>query len=127
MSCIQGRERRRDAAAGRHSKQAARVIWREGDDAVAIPGASFARRRITDRRGRAAVRIDRLQLALCEEADETVIWRPEWKRRFIGAGQVPTQLRVEPTHPQLRPLIFFESNEGNGAAIVRRGEVWRRL
>ena len=75
---IRGRgDGNRDAAVLSHPKQGPHDVRREDDHAVPVPGASARRWRIAEGLGGAAGHGNLLELALREEPEMFLVWRPE--------------------------------------------------
>ena len=75
--------------------------WIEHDHVVAAPTPAAPCARVAQHDRFAAVDLDFLQLATCEEPDEPAVRRPEWKRPTLGSRNRPHDCGGNRSEPNL--------------------------
>ena len=101
---IHVRHPRWHAAGCRHAEERPLTVWGEKDDVVLVPRAASALGRVADRLDVPSGDRHHLEPAAGEEADESGVGRPEWKRRFVRSWNRPRRHRDERPDPQLRSV-----------------------
>ena len=113
--------RHRRAARGRNPLERARGRRRKNDGAVSIPRAAAPIRGVGNDVQEAALDVDRLELAVGEEAERAPVGRPERKDRTLGARKCLWRELIEPLQEQLRRAVG-NRGEHDGLAIRRQRE-----
>src|SRR5262245_3704993 len=94
------RERRRGAACGRYTIEAACRRRRKEDDVVLVPSATLAERRVRDIDRQPSCYRNLFQLATGKECDELPVGRPERIARAFGPRERPRVERGDRAQPQ---------------------------
>ena len=108
MAPLAGRKPRhghRRPTRGHHAHQGPAAVRGEHDDAVAVPRATAATRRVRQFLRAAASQIDPLQLAVGKKPNRAAIRRPERIAGSFGARERLRRHLVERPHPQPRRAL----------------------